>query len=63
MGAHQFLDRFVRHFGRAVGLHIERHWVSYADGEMEKPLFTEKLEPEDTGEPVDWGDDNEETEA
>ena len=38
-------------------------WVSYADGEMEEPLFAEELEPEDTGEPVNWGDDDEETEA
>jgi energy-coupling factor transporter ATP-binding protein EcfA2 len=31
-------------------------WVSYADGDLEKPLFQDPIEPEDPGAPLDLGD-------
>lgn len=29
-------------------------WVSYADGNLEGPLFAKEVEPDDPGEPVEW---------
>lgn len=34
-------------------------WVSYADGNLEAPLFKQPDRPDEPGEPVEWNDSDE----